>query len=102
MVRRRSVRPSGQSSDGKNLAANHACCTLQNAVRINETTIISDFDQSYVVTCLPPSYEPGTLVDGRAGFEAIFESRAGFSHFTGSDIDLLKQMVETLARLPDP
>ena len=95
---------------------------LSHASLLQETTIINDFGQSYVVACPPPSYEPGTVLnyqspetrfEGRAGFEAdiwtlgcaIFEIRAGFSlfeSFTGSDVDLLKQTVEVLGRLPDP
>ena len=101
--------------------------TIQNgkwphASLLQETTIISDFGQSYVAARPPPSYEPGTAVnyqapemhfEGRAGFEAdiwtlgcaIFEIRAGFplfEPFLGSDIDLLRKMVEMLGRLPDP
>ncbi|KAJ7619573.1 kinase-like domain-containing protein [Roridomyces roridus] len=73
----------------------------------------------------PPTldYKPGTILnyispemrfDGRtAGLQtdiwalgcAIFEFRAGFplfESFFGSDVDILKQAVETLGRLPDP
>lgn len=95
---------------------------ISHASFLQETTIISDFGQSYVVACPPPSYEPGTVLnyqspearfEGRAGFEAdiwalgcaIFEIRAGFplfEPFLGSHVDVLKQMVETLGRLPDP
>ena len=95
---------------------------MSHASLLQETIIVSDFGQSYVAACLPPSYEPGTALnyqapetrfEGRAGFEvdiwalgcAIFEIRAGFSlfeSFMGSDVDLLKQTVETLGRLPDP
>ena len=96
--------------------------TMSHTSFLQETTIISDFGQSYVSSCPPPSYEPGTLInyqspearfEGRAGFEAdiwalgcaIFEIRAGFSlfeSFLGNEVDILKQMVETLGRLPDP
>ncbi|EGN96975.1 hypothetical protein SERLA73DRAFT_154350 [Serpula lacrymans var. lacrymans S7.3] len=89
---------------------------------LEESTIVSDFGQSYVAASPPPSYEPGTVLNyqspearfaGRASFEAdvwslgcaIFEIRAGFAlfeSFLGSDIDVLKQTVETLGRLPDP
>ena len=60
------------------------------------------------------SYQPPEVrFEGRVGFEAdiwtlgcvIFEIRAGFplfESFMGSDIDVLKQTVETLGRLPDP
>ena len=89
---------------------------------LQESTIISDFGQSYVAACSPPSYEPGTTLshqppearfEGRASFEVdiwtlgcmIFEIRPGFSpfeSFMGSDIEVLKHTVETLGRLPDP
>jgi serine/threonine-protein kinase SRPK3 len=88
---------------------------------LQESTFITDFGQSYVAACPPPSYELGTMLsyqppeerfEGRAGFEAdiwmlgcvIFEIRAGFTlfeSFMGSDIEVLKQTVETLGRLPD-
>jgi serine/threonine-protein kinase SRPK3 len=60
------------------------------------------------------TYQPPEVrFEGRAGFEAdiwtlgcvIFEIRAGFplfESFMGSDIEVLKQTVETLGRLPDP
>lgn len=93
----------------------------QSHASLQETTIISDFGQSNVVTCPQPSYEPGTVLnyqspetrfEGRTGFEAdiwtlgraIFEIRAGFSlfeSFMGSDVDIFKQTVEMLGRLPD-
>lgn len=55
---------------------------------------------------------PEARFEGRVGLEAdvwalgcvIFEIRAGFAlfeSFSGSDIDILRQMVETLKRLPD-
>ncbi|KAH9953515.1 kinase-like domain-containing protein [Russula dissimulans] len=95
---------------------------ISHASLLQESIIISDFGQSYIAACPPPSYEPGTMLsyqppearfEGRAGFEAdiwtlgcvIFEIRAGFSlfeSFLGSDIEVLKQTVETLGRLPDP
>ncbi|KAG6843357.1 hypothetical protein H0H87_005505 [Tephrocybe sp. NHM501043] len=95
---------------------------ISHASLLEESTIISDFGQSYVAACPPASYEPGTMLsyqspearfEGRASFEAdiwtlgctIFEIRAGFSlfeSFMGSDIEVLKETVETLGRLPDP
>jgi serine/threonine-protein kinase SRPK3 len=82
---------------------------------LQETTIISDFGQSYVFAHPPPSYKPGTMLnyqvpetrfEGRAGFEADIWTLgcAGFSlfeSFMGSDVDILKQTVEMLGRLPD-
>ena len=95
---------------------------ISRASLLQESTIISDFGQSYVAACPPLSYKPGTMLsyhppearfEDRAGFEAdiwmlgcvIFEIRAGFSlfeSFLGSDIEVLKHTVETLGRLPDP
>ena len=83
---------------------------------LQESIIISDFGQSYIAACPPPSYKPGMMLsyqlleahfEGHAGFEAdiwtlgctIFEICAGFSlfeFFLGSDIEVLKQMVKTL------
>jgi serine/threonine-protein kinase SRPK3 len=119
-----------ETSDGK-LPGPHAPAMLVEPIQndyishaslLQESTIISDFGQSYVAASPPPSYQPGTILsyrppeerfEGRAGFEAdiwtlgcaIFEIRAGFSlfeSFIGSDIEVLKQTVETLGRLPDP
>jgi len=95
---------------------------MSDATLLQEAIIVSDFGQSYIVASSPSSYEPGTVMnyqspearfEGRAGFEAdiwvlgcaIFEIRAGFTlfeSFLGSDVDILRQMVETLGRLPDP
>jgi serine/threonine-protein kinase SRPK3 len=89
---------------------------------LQESIIVSDFGQSYIFASPPPSYKPGTVLnyqspearfEGRAGFEAdiwalgcaIFEIRAGFAlfePFLGWDVDILRQTVETLGRLPDP
>lgn len=95
---------------------------ISHASLLQEATIINDFGQSYVAAYSPPSYEPGTLLsyrppearfEGHVGFKAdirtlgcaIFEIRAGFSlfeSFVGSDVEVLKQTVETLGQLPDP
>ena len=95
---------------------------MSDATLLQESIIVSDFGQSYIIASPPPSYKPGTVLnyqspearfEGRAGLEAdiwalgcaIFEIRAGFAlfeSFLGSDDDVLKQMVETLGRLPDP
>ncbi|KAG5646716.1 hypothetical protein DXG03_002398 [Asterophora parasitica] len=89
---------------------------------LQESTIITDFGQSYVAACPPPLFKAGTIVnyaspetrfERRAGFEAdiwtlacvIFELRAGFSlfeSFLGGDTEVLIQTVDTLGRLPDP
>lgn len=119
-----------ETSDGKSPGP-HAPAMLVEPIQneyisheslLQESAIISDFGQSYIAASPPPSYQPGTILsyqppetrfEGRAGFEAdiwmlgcaIFEIRAGFSlfeSFIGSDIEVLKQMVETLGRLPDP
>ncbi|EKM76766.1 hypothetical protein AGABI1DRAFT_102163 [Agaricus bisporus var. burnettii JB137-S8] len=95
---------------------------ISDAALLQENIVISDFGQSYIVASPPSSYEPGTVLnyqppearfEGRVGFEtdiwalgcAIFEINAGFAlfdPFLASDIDILRQMVETLGRLPDP
>lgn len=95
---------------------------ISHASLLQESIIINDFGQSYIAACPPPSYEPGTMLSyqppearfgGHAGFEAdiwmlgcvIFEIHAGvalFESFLGSDVEVLKQTVETLGRLPDP
>ncbi|KAL0068067.1 hypothetical protein AAF712_004971 [Marasmius tenuissimus] len=95
---------------------------ISNPSLLQESTFVSDFGQSYIVASPPPSYEPATTLnylppearfERRAGYEAdiwalgcaIFEIRAGFAlfePFLGSDVDILKQTVETLGRLPDP
>lgn len=95
---------------------------MSDATLLQESIIVSDFGQSYIIASPPPSYEPGTVLnyrspearfEGRAGLEtdiwalgcAIFEIRAGFAlfeSFLGSEVDILRQMVETLGRLPDP
>ncbi|KXN81007.1 Serine/threonine-protein kinase SRPK [Leucoagaricus sp. SymC.cos] len=95
---------------------------ISNATLLQDSIIVSDFGQSYVVASQPSSYEPGTVLnylspearfEGRVGLEtdvwalgyAIFEIRAGvalFEPLLGSDVDILRQTVETLGRLPDP
>ena len=95
---------------------------MSDAMFLQETIVVGDFGQSYIIASPPSSYEPGTVVnyqsleawfEGRVGLEAdiwtlgcaIFEIRAGFAlfeSFLGSDVDILRQMVETLGRLPDP
>lgn len=95
---------------------------MSDATLLQENIVISDFGQSYIFASPPSSYEPGTVLnyqppearfEGRVGFEtdiwalgcAIFEINAGFAlfdPFLASDIDILRQMVETLGRLPDP
>ena len=94
---------------------------MSDATLLQEDVIVCDLGQSYIAP-QPPSYEPGTMLnyqppearfERRIGLEAdiwalgcaIFEIRAGFplfESFFGSDIDILKQTVETLGRLPDP
>ncbi|XP_006463277.1 hypothetical protein AGABI2DRAFT_152487 [Agaricus bisporus var. bisporus H97] len=95
---------------------------ISDATLLQENIVISDFGQSYIVASPSSSYEPGTVLnyqppearfEGRVGFEtdiwalgcAIFEINAGFAlfdPFLASDIDILRQTVETLGRLPDP
>lgn len=120
-----------RTHDGRLYSSPHApaelVASIENAKMadtslLQESTVVSDFGQSYFVASLPESYQPGTVLnyqspearfEGRAGFEAdvwalgcaIFEIRAGsplFDPFLGSDIDILKQTVETLGRLPEP
>lgn len=120
-VRTRDGQPPGPHAPAM-LAAPIQNSKMSNAELLQESIIISDFGQSYIVASPPSSYEPGTVLnyqspearfEGRVGFEAdiwalgcaIFEIRAGsalFESFTGSDIDVLRQTVETLGRLPDP
>jgi serine/threonine protein kinase len=88
---------------------------------LQERIVVSDFGQSYLAASPPPSYKPGTSLsyqspearfDARAGPEAdiwalgcaIFEIRAGaalFESCLGSNVDILRQTVATLGRLPD-
>jgi serine/threonine-protein kinase SRPK3 len=95
---------------------------MWDATLLQETIVVGDFGQSYIVASPPPSYQPGTMLnyqstearfEGRAGLEAdiwalgcaIFEIRAGVALFDrsfGGDVIMLMQMVETLGRLPDP
>ena len=83
--------------------------------KMSDTALLQEgnFGQSYIVASPPSSYEPGTVLNYQSP-EARFEGRVGleadiwalgcacfalFKSFLGSDI--LKQMVETLERLPD-
>ncbi|KAJ3558788.1 hypothetical protein NP233_g11430 [Leucocoprinus birnbaumii] len=95
---------------------------ISNAKLLQDNIMISDFGQSYEIASPPLSYKPATLLnyqspearfEGRIGLEtdiwalgcAIFGIRAGFAlfePFLGSDIDILRQTVETLGRLSDP
>lgn len=83
---------------------------ISDAMLLQESIIVSDFGQSYIVTSPPSSYEPGTVPNyqspetwfkGHVGFEAdiwalacaIFEIRASFAlfeSFLGSDVDVLR------------
>ncbi|KAF9783338.1 kinase-like domain-containing protein [Thelephora terrestris] len=95
---------------------------MSDSTLLQESVMVSDFGQSYIVASPPSSYVPGTVLgyqspearfERRVGLEtdiwalgcAIFEIRAGFAlfeSFLGSDVDILRQTVETLGRLPDP
>ena len=95
---------------------------MLDAMLLQENIVISDFGQSYIITSPPSSYKPGTVLnyqspeawfEGHEGLEAdiwalgctIFEICMGFAlfeSFLGSDINILRQMVETLGQLPDP
>ncbi|KAF9451103.1 kinase-like protein [Macrolepiota fuliginosa MF-IS2] len=95
---------------------------MSDATFLQESIVVGDFGQSYIVASPSSSYEPGTVLnyqspetrfEGRVGLEAdiwalgcaIFEIRAGFAlfeSFLGSDVDILRQTVETLGRLSDP
>jgi serine/threonine protein kinase len=95
---------------------------MSNAALLQDSIIVNDFGQSYVVASPPSSYKPGTLLnykspearfEGRVGFETdiwalgctIFEIRAGFALFEpilGCGVGILRKTVETLGRLPDP
>jgi serine/threonine-protein kinase SRPK3 len=95
---------------------------MSDAMLLQESIVIGDFGQSYIVASPPLSYKPGTVLnyqspearfEGRVGLEAdiwalgcaIFEICVGFAlfkSFLGSDVNILRQMVETLGRLPDP
>ena len=95
---------------------------MSDATLLQESIVVSDFGQPYIIASTPSSYEPGTVLnyqspearfEGRVGLEAdiwtlgcaIFEIRAGFAlfeSFLGSNVDILRQMVETVGQLPDP
>ena len=120
-VRTRDRRPRGRHVPAM-LVASVENSKISDATLLQESVVLSDFGQSYFVASPPPSYKPGTVLnyqspearfEGRAGLEAdiwalgcaIFEIRAGFAlfeSFLGSDVDILRQTVETLGRLPDP
>jgi serine/threonine-protein kinase SRPK3 len=95
---------------------------IQDSKMLDATLLQESIIVGYIVASPPSSYEPGTVLnyqspearfEGCMGLEAdiwalgcvIFEIRAGFAlfeSFLGSDVDILRQMVETLGRLPDP
>jgi serine/threonine-protein kinase SRPK3 len=88
---------------------------------LQEDVTVIDFGQSYAIAHPLKDYLPGTIInyqlpelrfEGRVGIEAdvwalgcaIFEICAGlplFDSFLGSDMDILRQTVKTLGRLPD-
>ncbi|EIN11904.1 kinase-like protein [Punctularia strigosozonata HHB-11173 SS5] len=89
---------------------------------LQECVTIIDFGQSYFTRNPPKDYEPATTMhyqspemrfDGRIGIEAniwllgcaIFEIRAGYPLFEalfGNANDILRQIAQTLGRLPYP
>jgi len=92
---------------------------MSHSTLLQENIVIGDFIHTYIVVSPPSSYEQGTVLnyqspgaryEGHVGLEAdiwalgcaISEFRAGFALFLKSDVDILRQMVETLGRLPDP
>ena len=82
---------------------------MSNAELLQESIVVGDFGQPYIVASPPSSYKPGTVLNYRPP-EARFEGRVGFEadiwhsseSFMGSDVDILRQTVETLGRLPVP
>ena len=120
-VRTRDTQPPGPHAPAM-LVAPIQNSKMSDATLLQESIVVGDFGQSYIVASPPSSYEPGTVLncqspearfEGRVGLEAdiwalgcaIFEIRAGFAlfeSFLGSDVDILRQTVETLGRLPDP
>lgn len=120
-VRTRSGGPVGPHAPAE-LVAPIENATLTDSSILQESIVIIDFGQSYVITNKPSDYQSGTVIhyqspearfEGRAGVEAdvwalgcaIFEIRAGFplfEPFLGSDADILRQTVETLGKLPHP
>lgn len=93
--------------------------TIFHASPFQEDTIINDFSQSCVVTSVLTAKNAAELpVSGNAlcgarglrdghldGRMRDLEIRTGFpllEPFLGSDVHILKQMVEMLRRLPDP
>ncbi|KAI0079307.1 kinase-like protein [Panus rudis PR-1116 ss-1] len=93
-----------------------------NASLLEERVIIIDFGQSFDIASPPMGYEPATMmhyIAPESRFEsrvslatdiwalgcALFEIRAGrplFEPFFANDLDILRQTVETLGKLPDP
>ncbi|OBZ66636.1 Serine/threonine-protein kinase SRPK [Grifola frondosa] len=95
---------------------------LSSPLLLQEDILLIDFGQSFFADRSPPNYEPATplhylspeaFFDSEISFAsdvwalacAIFEIRAGsplFDPFLSSDTLILKQIVETLGRFPDP
>ncbi|KAJ3795609.1 kinase-like domain-containing protein [Lentinula aff. detonsa] len=120
-VRTRSGAPVGPHAPAE-LVAPIENSTLTDSSLLQETVVIIDFGQSYAIADSPSNHQSGTVVhyespearfERRAEVEAdvwslgcaIFEIRAGFplfEPFLGSDVDILRQTVETLGKLPSP
>ena len=121
-VRTRDGKPPGPHAPAMLVAPIHdSNLKMSDATLLQESIVVGDFGQSYIIASPPSSYYPGTVLnyqspearfEGLVGLKAdiwalgcaIFEIRAGFALFEsslGSDIDILRQMVETLGRLPD-
>lgn len=89
---------------------------MSDATLLQESIVVGDFGQSYIIASPPSSYKPGMVLnyqspeaqfEGCVGLEvdiwalgcAIFEICMGFAlfkSFLGSDTNILRQMVETL------
>lgn len=89
---------------------------------LQESVVIIDFGSSFAIADSPSDHKYGTVMhyqspearfEGRTGVEAdvwslgcaIFEIRAGFplfEPFLASDVDILRETVETLGKLPTP
>ena len=120
-VRTRDGQPAGPHAPAM-LVAPIENSNMSDATLLQESIIVSDFGQSYIVASPPSSYEPGTVLnyqspearfEGHVGLEAdiwalgcaIFEIRAGFAlfeSFLGSDVDILKQMLRHWGDHPTP
>ncbi|KAJ3781178.1 kinase-like domain-containing protein [Lentinula aff. detonsa] len=120
-VRTRSGAPVGPHAPAE-LVAPIENSTLTDSSLLQETVVIIDFGQSYAIADSPSNHQSGTVVhyespearfERRAEVEAdvwslgcaIFKIRAGFplfEPFLGSDVDILRQTVETLGKLPSP